>query len=58
MLLWYGSYLENKNKCDSNMRIRKTITIEPEHEEWIKDNRICLSKFVQRKIEEEMKKRK
>lgn len=40
------------------MRIRKTITIEPEHEEWIKDNRICLSKFVQRKIEEEMKKRK
>ncbi len=34
--------------------ITKTITIKKEHEDWIKDNSINLSRFVQRKIEEKI----
>jgi len=30
----------------------KTISIKDEHEDWIKDNSINLSRFVQKKIDE------
>ena len=36
--------------------VRKTITLKVEHVEWIKVHSINLSRFVQQKIEEEMKK--
>jgi post-segregation antitoxin (ccd killing protein) len=36
--------------------VRKTITLKVEHAEWIKVHSINLSRFVQQKIEEEMKK--
>ena len=36
--------------------IHKTITIEQKHEDWIKDNSINLSRYVQKKIDEELKK--
>lgn len=32
----------------------KSITIEKEHEEWLEENAINLSKFVRNKIDEEM----
>jgi len=38
------------------MYVRKQITIKKEHEEWIKKNCINLSRFVQKKIEEEIEK--
>ena len=34
--------------------IHKTITIKQIHEEWIEKNTINLSRFVQRKIDEEL----
>lgn len=36
--------------------VKKTITIKKEHAKWIKENCINLSRFVQSKIEEEVKK--
>lgn len=36
--------------------IHKTITIKQEHEDWIKENCINLSRYVQKKIEEELSK--
>ena len=36
--------------------IRKTITIRKDQEDWIKKHYINLSRFVQAKIDEEMKK--
>jgi len=42
-----------------NMRyVRKTITIREDQAEWIKKHFINLSRFVQEKIDEEMKKEK
>lgn len=38
--------------------IHKTITIKFEHQEWIMDNSINLSRYIQKKIEEEIKKNK
>ena len=38
--------------------IHKTITIKIEHEEWIEENSINLSRYVQKKIEEELNKDK
>lgn len=35
-------------------RVRKNITIREEQEEWLEDNHVSLSKFVQAKIDEEM----
>ena len=35
--------------------IHKTITIKQVHEDWIKENSINLSRYVQKKIEEELK---
>ena len=35
--------------------IKKTITIREDHEEWIKRRHINLSRFVQAKIDEEIK---
>ena len=36
--------------------VKKTITIPEEQAKWIKDNSINLSRFVQKKIDKEMKK--
>lgn len=36
--------------------IHKHITIREDQEEWVKENHINLSRFVQAKIDEEMKK--
>lgn len=35
---------------------RKNITLKPEHDEWLKAHAISLSRFVQMKIEEEIRK--
>ena len=34
----------------------KTITIQDKHENWVQDNDINLSRFVQKRIDKEMKK--
>ncbi len=34
--------------------IYKSITIKKEHEQWIKDNSINLSRYIQKKIDMEM----
>ena len=34
--------------------IKKAISIKDEHEKWIKDNSINLSRFVQKRIDEVM----
>lgn len=38
------------------MRIHKDITILEAHDKWLKERKIKLSRFVQRKINDEIKK--
>ena len=40
--------------CMVGMRIRKNITLNKKHAEWIKNHHINLSRFVQAKIDEEI----
>ena len=37
--------------------IQKSITIKEKHKKWLEDNSINLSRFVKKKIDEEIKKK-
>lgn len=52
-------YCMSKLKKPENERaIKKTITVLPHHQRYIEDHTLNLSKFVQKKIDEEIEKRK
>jgi len=40
------------------MKIKKTILIEKEQNDWLEDNNINLSKFVRKKIQKEIDEQK
>ena len=47
----------NKQKVPEEKAVTKSITILPRHEQFIEENTIKLSKFIQKKINEEIKNR-
>jgi len=44
-----------KEQTIKDVYVRKNITIKKKHEKYIKDKLINLSRFVQKKIDEEIK---
>lgn len=53
----YITYTMNKTKVPAEKAVTKSITILPRHQQFIEENTIKLSKFVQKKIDEEIKNR-
>jgi len=47
-----------KHKPEEQRAIKKTITVMPHHQQHIEENTLNLSKFVQKKIDEEIAKKK
>lgn len=54
----YDIYDMGKTKPTSEKAIQKAITILPHHQEYIEERSLNLSKFVQKKIDEEIAKSK
>jgi len=50
-------YDMGKTKKPEDKAIPKTITVSPRHQQFIEENSLNLSKFVQRKLDEEIEKR-
>jgi len=48
----------SKRKPQEERAIKKTITVMPHHQQHIEENTLNLSKFVQKKIDEEIEKKK
>jgi len=48
----------SKPKKQEEKAIKKTITVMPHHQRHIEEQTLNLSKFVQKKIDEEIEKRK
>lgn len=48
----------SKLKNPKERAIKKTITISPRHQQYIDDNTLNLSKFVQKKIDEEIERKR
>jgi len=46
-----------KTKPPTDRAIKKTITVLPRHQQFIEENTLNLSKFVQKKIDEEIRKK-
>lgn len=51
-------YHMSKTKEPKERAIKKTITIFPRHQQFVDDNTLNLSKFVQKKIDEELGKKR
>jgi hypothetical protein len=47
-----------KHKKPEERAVKKTITVLPHHQRHIEENTLNLSKFVQKKIDEEIEKKK
>ena len=50
-------YNMGKKKNPDEKAVVKSITILPHHQQFIEENTINLSKFVQKKVDEEIRKR-
>jgi hypothetical protein len=48
----------SKHKPQKERAIKKTITVLPHHQQYIEEQTLNLSKFVQKKIDEEIEKKK
>jgi hypothetical protein len=50
--------MSKPKKPENERAIKKTITVMPHHQRHIEENTLNLSKFVQKKIDEEIDKKK